>query len=251
MKTLSVSEKLISSKEVPANLAEFSNFAVNPQVIEEIYERILIQEDIQGKKYKVSQTVKKIKKTYSINKRIEERRQWAKFGSALDDVRTTNIGDDVKFVFTGNETSQQEKEMNVILPDIRNKKEEESAEAFVPSAVFTPIIVKPTENPPAQQEEAIFVPDFLKISDMKKKYSVFIRDIPGDEEREGITDFLYEEAGKFGEVKFVKVLNSKFGQKSYIAFVDFCKEKDAEAFIQARVIYDKTILDKSWSKDKN
>lgn len=242
-----VTEKLLSSIEVPVDESTLPTYAHEPKQVEEIYEIILIRtNNVTNKREKITRTVKKIKKTYGIKKCIAERRKWAKFGEEIDNPNTPITSDPVEFKFTNNENQQ---------PVITKKKDEfaEDAPAFDPTTFMTKEPVKTElkneENP---VEEAVFVPNFLKIEERKKKYSVFINQIPGYIDTNELIDFLRDEGEKFGEVKFVKVPEKKYGdeQKSRIAFVDFCDKNVAEQFINSRVAIDGVILDKNWSKDK-
>lgn len=238
-----ISEKILSRNEYDGNPFDFPTGSKDHKIIEDICEIVLIRTDnLSGKKEKITRKVKRIKRIYGMHKGVLERRKWGKFGSELDNEIRPIKGDEIFFNFT----KQPE-----TAPKLFEKIQEQ--EAFIPKEFvpedkpFTPEV----KNDNKPEEEAIFVPDFAKIEEATKKYSVFIRDIPAFIDRYDIIDFIREEAEKFGEVKFVKVPEIRNPeQKSCIAFVDFCKKNDAENFISAKILFEGVVLAKDWSRDK-
>lgn len=265
-------ERLISSSERPGLPEEFPSYAILPRIIEKIFETIEIREDpLTKKKEKVTRTVKRIQKQYiapkgsipeenyegvdktplkSHRKIIEISK---KYDVPLPFIKPREISEEDKKSYEL--AIQKEKEITAEYErKIRIINGEEA-----PEPVAEPVKEMPQKS---SQNSGGSQSSWGRPNDVpRKRFSVFVRNIPGYYSTQEITDILYEESRsccatpdkKYTGVKYVKVPEHRAEddeEKYYIAFVEFYTEDEAQKFIDKRVAIDGIFLNKSWSREK-
>lgn len=263
-RTIDSKERLISSSEREGLPEEFPSYALSPKIIEKIYESISIQEDISsGKKEKVTRTIKRTQKQYITSKKALENSNWKSSPNQsiyniptyasipLPKIKVREISEEAKKSYElaiqkeKDIEAEYQKKLRILngeeLPEPIKEMPQKSSQNSQ-SAWGTPLGGQPSDGP-------------------RKRFSVFVRNIPGYYKTQEITDILYDESRsccttpdkKYTGVKYVKVPEHRPDdreEKFYIAFVEFYSEEEAQKFIDKRVAIDGTFLNKSWSREK-